>query len=148
MLLVIADGPRSAEDMEPCGEARRIVDQVDWDCRVFKEFSDYDLGCNGEFPARHSSRSTVPLASSDPVISQNVAARDPAWVGPGRAARSAKCVFEARAMKRGYRKIGSSPRPHRNCENGADVVYLRRSVSHLNNISGVGMNSAYPSVGS
>jgi hypothetical protein len=44
-LLVVADGPRSAEDVEPCGEARRIVDQVDWDCRVFKEFSDYNLGC-------------------------------------------------------------------------------------------------------
>jgi hypothetical protein len=44
-LLMIADGPRSPEDVKPCSEARRILDRIDWDCRVLREFSDHNLGC-------------------------------------------------------------------------------------------------------
>jgi hypothetical protein len=44
-LLVIADGPRSSEDVKLCSEARRILDRIDWDCQVLTEFSDHNLGC-------------------------------------------------------------------------------------------------------
>jgi hypothetical protein len=46
-LLVVADGPRSdrpGED-EKCASVRDIIDQVDWDCTVYKNYSDTNLGC-------------------------------------------------------------------------------------------------------
>jgi hypothetical protein len=45
VLLVVADGPRSEEEATRCEETRRIIDRVDWECRVFEEFSDRNLGC-------------------------------------------------------------------------------------------------------
>lgn len=45
-LLVIADGPRNAVETMRCGEARAIIDQVDWECDVATNFSDVNLGCN------------------------------------------------------------------------------------------------------
>jgi hypothetical protein len=46
-LLVVADGPRPhrLDDLEKCHAARAIVDQVDWDCQVFQNYSDINLGC-------------------------------------------------------------------------------------------------------
>src|SRR5271166_1354685 len=43
-LLVIADGPRSQEEAKICEETRRILDRIEWDCRVLKNFSDQNLG--------------------------------------------------------------------------------------------------------
>ena len=45
-LLCIADGPRlnHPSDIEKCTETRKIIDQVDWDCQVLKNFSDVNLG--------------------------------------------------------------------------------------------------------
>ena len=46
-LLVIADGPRPdriGED-ENCAATRAIIDQVDWDCEVLKNYADTNLGC-------------------------------------------------------------------------------------------------------
>jgi hypothetical protein len=45
-LWIIADGPRSdrPQDTATCAAARAIVDQVDWDCAVFKHYSDVNLG--------------------------------------------------------------------------------------------------------
>jgi len=45
-LLVIADGPRTnhPEDAECCARTRAIVDQVDWDCVVHRDFADTNLG--------------------------------------------------------------------------------------------------------
>lgn len=46
-LLVIADGPRATkpgEDQE-CAQTRAIIDQVDWDCEVLKNYADENLGC-------------------------------------------------------------------------------------------------------
>jgi hypothetical protein len=46
-LLVVADGPhhdREGEE-EKCAEARSIVDRVDWDCEVLKNYSEVNLGC-------------------------------------------------------------------------------------------------------
>jgi hypothetical protein len=46
-LFVIADGPRPdhPEDIEKCAEARAVVDYVDWNCEVFKNYSESNLGC-------------------------------------------------------------------------------------------------------
>jgi hypothetical protein len=51
-LFIIADGPREGhpEDIERCAAARAIMDRVDWDCEVFKNYSDVNLGC-GRRPA-------------------------------------------------------------------------------------------------
>ncbi|WP_170190187.1 glycosyltransferase, partial [Geitlerinema sp. P-1104] len=46
-LLVIADGPRPERpgEADQCAAARSIIDRVDWDCQVFKHYSDSNLGC-------------------------------------------------------------------------------------------------------
>lgn len=44
-LLVVADGPRSLDEVEKCAAARSVIDQVDWDCEVLTNFSDVNLGC-------------------------------------------------------------------------------------------------------
>lgn len=46
-LYVIADGPRPNHpyDKERCLAAREAVEAVDWDCQVFKNYSDDNLGC-------------------------------------------------------------------------------------------------------
>lgn len=46
-LLVIADGPRAdrAGEAERCRAARAIIERVDWDCEVLRNFSDTNLGC-------------------------------------------------------------------------------------------------------
>jgi len=46
-LFVIADGPRpyrEGED-EKCRLTREIINEVDWECTVYKNFSDINLGC-------------------------------------------------------------------------------------------------------
>ncbi len=46
-LFVIADGPRPtrADDIEKCAAARAIIDRVDWDCEVIKNYAPENLGC-------------------------------------------------------------------------------------------------------
>lgn len=46
-LLVVADGPRTDRPGEAalCDEVRRIVEQVDWQCEVFHNYSETNLGC-------------------------------------------------------------------------------------------------------
>jgi hypothetical protein len=46
-LLVIADGPRAdhLDDAEKCAAVRAIIDSVNWDCEVLKNYSDMNLGC-------------------------------------------------------------------------------------------------------
>lgn len=46
-LLVVADGPRRGrpDDPERCSEVRRIVEQVDWLCELFCNYSEENLGC-------------------------------------------------------------------------------------------------------
>jgi len=47
-LYVIADGPRSSHpgDIEKCKRVRSIYDQIDWDCEVFRNYSETNLGCS------------------------------------------------------------------------------------------------------
>lgn len=46
-LYIAADGPRAniPSDVAKCKAARKVVDQVDWDCQVKKLFSDSNLNC-------------------------------------------------------------------------------------------------------
>jgi len=46
-LFVIADGPRPDHlgEADKCAAARAIIDRVDWDCEVFKNYSAANLGC-------------------------------------------------------------------------------------------------------
>lgn len=46
-LFVIADGPRAdnPSDLEKCAATRAIVDKIDWECEVIKNYSDVNLGC-------------------------------------------------------------------------------------------------------
>jgi predicted O-methyltransferase YrrM len=46
-LFVVADGPRDGKvgEVEKCHAARSIVEDVDWNCEVFKNYSDVNLGC-------------------------------------------------------------------------------------------------------
>lgn len=47
VLFLIADGPRPHKpgEEEKCAAVREIVEKVDWDCQVYKNFSDVNLGC-------------------------------------------------------------------------------------------------------
>ncbi|MFN6496002.1 MAG: glycosyltransferase family 2 protein [Nostoc sp. DedQUE01] len=46
-LLVIADGYRKDKvgELEKCEATRAIIEQVDWNCEVLKNYSDVNLGC-------------------------------------------------------------------------------------------------------
>jgi hypothetical protein len=46
-LLVVADGPRANKpgEEQDCDLARAIVERVDWDCEVLKNYADVNLGC-------------------------------------------------------------------------------------------------------
>jgi hypothetical protein len=46
-LFVVADGPRKdkSDDEEKCNATRIIIEQVDWDCEVLKNYSETNLGC-------------------------------------------------------------------------------------------------------
>ena len=46
-LLVIADGPRKDREgeAEKCATTREIIEKVDWDCEVIKNYSEINLGC-------------------------------------------------------------------------------------------------------
>jgi hypothetical protein len=51
-LFVIADGPREdyPDDVLLCHRSRAVIDEVDWPCEVFRNYSDTNLGC-GTRPA-------------------------------------------------------------------------------------------------
>jgi hypothetical protein len=46
-LFIIADGPRPnyPTDADRCREVRQIVENIDWPCEVFRNYSDINLGC-------------------------------------------------------------------------------------------------------
>ncbi|WP_036532863.1 hypothetical protein [Neosynechococcus sphagnicola] len=47
ILLLVADGPRTnlSSDIENCALSRKLVDNIDWNCQVLKNYSDINLGC-------------------------------------------------------------------------------------------------------
>lgn len=44
-LFLIQDGSRGEEDEEKIKKCREIVEKIDWDCNVYKNYSDVNLGC-------------------------------------------------------------------------------------------------------
>jgi len=46
-LYIIADGPRTNKPDDPtlCQQCRKIVDQIDWPCKLIKDFSNTNQGC-------------------------------------------------------------------------------------------------------
>lgn len=46
-LFLIADGPRPdvTGDIERCREARAVVNNIDWPCELYRNYSDTNLGC-------------------------------------------------------------------------------------------------------
>lgn len=44
-LFIISDGPRNEEEKRIIVETRKIIEQVDWKCEVFKKYSENNLGC-------------------------------------------------------------------------------------------------------
>lgn len=46
-LYVIADGARPDRpgEAERCAATRAVIEQIDWDCQVFKNYADQNLGC-------------------------------------------------------------------------------------------------------
>ena len=46
-LFVIADGANinNIDEIKRCENTRAIIERVDWDCEVFKNYSDNNLGC-------------------------------------------------------------------------------------------------------
>jgi hypothetical protein len=52
-LFLIADGPRPGndEDARGCEQARAVVEGVDWDCDVVRDFADENLGLKRRIPS-------------------------------------------------------------------------------------------------
>lgn len=48
-LLIVADGPRDDRpgEAERCAEVREIVEAVDWECTVLRNYAERNLGCRG-----------------------------------------------------------------------------------------------------
>lgn len=46
-IFVIADGPRvdNFEDKKNCELVRKVIEEIDWDCRVYRKYADTNLGC-------------------------------------------------------------------------------------------------------
>lgn len=45
-LLLVQDGPRNEADLERILRCRKIVENVDWDCEVIKNYSDVNMGAH------------------------------------------------------------------------------------------------------
>jgi hypothetical protein len=44
-LLVVADGPRDEAEALLCQQTRAVIEQIDWDCEVLRNYADENLGC-------------------------------------------------------------------------------------------------------
>jgi len=44
-LYIIADGPKDSIDVDKCNTTRNIVENVEWDCSLMKNYSDVNMGC-------------------------------------------------------------------------------------------------------
>jgi len=46
-LFLIADGPREGnnDDIEKCAKTRKVVENVPWECDVYRNYSDKNMGC-------------------------------------------------------------------------------------------------------
>lgn len=45
-LLLYQDGPRNEKDLEKIQECRRIAEDIDWNCKVYKKYQEKNFGCD------------------------------------------------------------------------------------------------------
>lgn len=45
VLFLISDGPRNGAERKLVEETRQIISLIDWPCKVFRKYSDVNLGC-------------------------------------------------------------------------------------------------------
>jgi hypothetical protein len=52
-LFIIADGPRenNSNDVRLCSESRNLAEDVDWDCKVHKNYSEINIGLRRRIPS-------------------------------------------------------------------------------------------------
>ena len=63
-LYLAQDGPRNEGDLDGILKCRRIAENIDWECEVFKNYSDVNLGCG----VRPSSAISWALSKEESVI--------------------------------------------------------------------------------
>lgn len=44
-LLVVADGPKTSDEVQACEAARAVIRRIDWDCDLETNFANENLGC-------------------------------------------------------------------------------------------------------
>lgn len=44
-LFIIADGPRYPDEEKQCMQTRAVFDSIEWNCKVYRNYSEYNLGC-------------------------------------------------------------------------------------------------------
>ena len=44
-LYVVADGPKDVQDKIRCDQTRSIIDMIDWNCKIHKNYSEKNMGC-------------------------------------------------------------------------------------------------------
>jgi len=44
-LFVVADGPKNTQDNDLCQQTRALIDGIDWDCKIFKNYANSNMGC-------------------------------------------------------------------------------------------------------
>lgn len=49
-LFVVADGPDREENEEKCRQSRAVIERVDWDCEVFKDYAEGNVGPKRKVP--------------------------------------------------------------------------------------------------
>lgn len=75
-LFLVADGPRNSRENEAClcTRARAVFDEVDWPCRIERNFSDTNLGCRNRLSSgitwvfKHVDRAVILEDDCHPVI--------------------------------------------------------------------------------
>lgn len=45
ILYVAADGPRNEEEKKLCDSARKLTEEINWDCKIHRLYRDVNLGC-------------------------------------------------------------------------------------------------------
>lgn len=74
-LFLFQDGPRNQNDFEKIMQCRKIVQNITWDCEVYRHYSDINLGCdNSQYIAlkwAFDYTDSIILLEDDCVVSQS-----------------------------------------------------------------------------
>ena len=77
-MLVVSDGPRShvATDAERCTAVRRLFEQLDWDCRIDRNFAEHNMG---SFPRNSSGLNWVFEQVEEAIILEDDCVPEPSF---------------------------------------------------------------------